>query len=263
MDIVVINLASQPQRWLETQRRFAAAGLAPERLEAVDGRAAAAASLGYDPALNRRQHHKPLRPGEIGCYASHLVAWRRLLDSRARVLAVFEDDVEIEPGLAPVLEAIDRVPTPWDMVKLYGRARERVAWRRPLVPAFDLIGYRRVPSHTCAYVLSRRGAHKLLASRARFGRPIDLDLRHWWENELDILGVLPYPVQRAPESRQSSIDDGRRGCQGLGMRLHKLALQLQYVTRNAVHGVARGPARGTAAPPAAAPAHRASHGDLA
>ena len=39
-------------------------------------------------------------------------------------------------GVAPVLEAIDRVPTPWDMVKLYGRARERVAWRRPLVPAF-------------------------------------------------------------------------------------------------------------------------------
>lgn len=267
MDLVAINLASQPQRWAATQRRFAAAGLPLERLEAVDGAAlgGGAEALGYDPALNRRQHHMPLRPGEIGCYASHLAAWRRLVASGARALAVFEDDVEIDPGLAAVLAAIERLPIDWDMVKLYGRDQERIAWRRPLAGAVELIGYRRAPSHTCAYVVSRPGAQKLLATRARFGRPVDLDLRRWWENDLRLFGVWPYPVRRAPQSRASSIDDGRRGCTDLRMRLRKIGLQLQYSLANA-HAVWRQqPDLGARA---GAPAHAARrpqpwHGDAA
>lgn len=237
MDIVAINLDSQPQRWAQTQRRFAAVGLVPERLGAVDGARAGvdAAALGYDATLNRHQHHMPLRPGEIGCYASHLAAWRRLLATGGRALAVFEDDVEPDPALPALLDAIERLPMRWDMVKLYGREHERVAWQRPLTAAAELIGYARVPSHTCAYVVSRQGARKLLASRSRFGRPIDVDLRRWWENDLVLLGVQPYPVRRAAESRLSTIDDGRRGCTSVGMRLHKIGLQVQYALANTLH----------------------------
>ena len=265
MDIVAINLDSQPQRWAETQRRFAAAGLAPERLEAVDGAAPGVVpeALGYDAALNRRQHHMPLRPGEIGCYASHLAAWRRLLASGARSLAVFEDDVEPDPGLAELLRAIDRMPMRWDMVKLYGREHERVAWRRPLTAGTELIGYRRAPSHTCAYVVSRQGAQKLLASRSRFGRPIDLDLRRWWENDLDLFGVQPYPVRRAALSRSSTIDEGRRGCTSVAMRLHKIGLQLQYALSNLHHIAAAPPSERSRAAADGLPRHRPSHGDAA
>lgn len=234
MDIAVINLATQPGRWNFIRQQLQAAGLPARRHEAVPGHLLDATALGrlYGAELNRRQYHKPLRPGEIGCYASHLALWQGLVASGARALAVFEDDVLIDPQLPQVLAAIERLPFGWDMVKLYGRTREHMLAEAPLLPGTRLLRYRRVPSHTCAYVISREGARKLLASRQPFGRPVDIDLRHWWENDLAIFGLQPYPVRLAPCSRQSSIGGARRGCSGVAMRLHKLALQARYTLLN-------------------------------
>lgn len=232
MDIAVINLATEPQRWAHTRAQFQALGLQALRHEAVAGAGPAVAEGLYSPALNRRQYHKPLRPGEIGCYASHLALWRRLVASGDRMMAIFEDDVALDPALPEVLQRVASLDLPWDVIKLYGRARERVQARLPCGGGLQLVRYQRVPSHTCAYVVSRRGAHKLLATRRPFGRPVDIDLRHWWENDLALFGVQPYPVRLAEEvSRQSCIDT-RRGCAGLGMRLHKLALQAGYTLHN-------------------------------
>jgi glycosyl transferase, family 25 len=278
MDSVVINLAAHPQRWYETRSRFDAVNLAVERLEATDGRRLgtdrmhAHGATGYDAALNSSVFHKPLRPGEIGCYESHRAAWRRLLALGGRSLAVFEDDIEIDAPLAPLLRAIERLPMPWDMVKLFGREHERIAWQQPLsapssVPSSAssraaLVGYSRVPSHSCAYVVSREGARKLLATRARFGRPLDVDLRHWWENGLVVLGVQPYPVRLAPAAGVPTIDDGRRGCSSVPMRLHKVSNQLRYAALNWAHTQARARAA-DASWSATGRLRLPSHGDLA
>ncbi len=233
MDITIINLPGDPERWEGVCQRFAALGLKPHRHEALDGRALPDDVLArwYDPALNRRQYHRPLRPGEIGCYASHLALWRALLASGAPQLAVFEDDVEVSPELPRVLAAIRRLPAGWDMVKLAGRAHEKAAGHGPLLRDHALIAYARVPSLTSGYVISREGARKLLAHRPPFGRPVDVDLRHWWECGLVVLGVQPYPVQAAPSSAQTTID-GRYGRADAATRLHKLALQAQYTWHN-------------------------------
>lgn len=261
MHIAVINLASQPQRWAHAQSQFQALGLQALRHEAVAGdrlQAAEGAGL-YSPELNRRQYHKPLRPGEIGCYASHMALWRRLAASGERMMAIFEDDVALDPALPEVLDRVAALDLPWDVIKLYGRTHEQVHQRLPCGPGLSLVRYQRVPSHTCAYLLSRRGAHKLLATRRPFGRPVDIDLRHWWENDLALFGLQPYPVRLAEAlSRQSCIDT-RRGCAGLGMRLHKLALQAGYTLHNwqALRRL------GDAATPAAAPGAGAVAADAA
>jgi glycosyl transferase family 25 len=236
MNLVVVNLALQPERWAATRRNLEALGLRPERMGAVLG---SAMSLDervrlYDPGLNSIQYHKPLQPGEIGCYASHLDAWRRLLASGETCLAVFEDDVEARPALPAVLDAIAALPRDWDLVKLVGRPVEKIRSQHPLVEGHALVAYRRVPSFTSAYVVSRRGAAKLLANRIPFGRPVDVDLRHWWECDLRIFGVQPYPVRPAAE-RPASMMENRRVPVALRTRLHKLALQLRYSTLNAWH----------------------------
>ena len=237
MDIVVINLDVHTERWRESQARFAALHLSVTRLSAVNGQHLPICQREQlqDAGLNRRQHHKPLRPGEIGCYASHMAVWRQLLDTSAPMLAVFEDDIEPSPALPTVLRAIESAAPDWDLIKLFGRSRERVRERMTLAPQAELVAYHRVPSHTCAYVVSRRGAQKLLASRLPFGRPIDVDIRHWWENDLQVRGVLPYPVREAECSLTSTIDDGRRGVSSAPMRLHKLYLQLRYTLLNRYH----------------------------
>lgn len=229
----MINLAADAARWRAASAAFARAGLGVERLEAVHGEAlgpAARAAL-YDPALNARTYHRPLCAGEIGCYASHLAAWRRLVASGRPAMAVVEDDVEIDADLPAVLAALEWTALPWDLVKLVGRPTERTRRRAPLSGGRELVEYVRVPSLTSAYVISRHGAQKLLARRGRFGRPVDVDLRHWWECDLRTLGVQPYPVHRAPASVHSTIGE-RPAPTGPAARWHKLALQAAYSWRN-------------------------------
>jgi glycosyl transferase, family 25 len=235
MHSIVINLHADRDRWEAMQRQFAVAGLEPERHEGVVGHALQPREMAqlYSRARNRAQYHRELRPGEIGCYASHLGAWRRLIAGSDAHLAVFEDDIEIEPSIGRVLDAIARLRGDWDMVKLIGRPdREKVASRVPLLEGRELATYRRVPSRTAAYVISRRGARKLLARHPPFGRPIDIDLRHWWECDLSVLGVLPYPVREGPASSRSTIAGREDGCDSLAVRLRKLALQWRYTRDN-------------------------------
>lgn len=256
MKIVVINLASEDARWIAVTRQFRAVGLEPTRVEAICGKALAPREVRrlYSEELNRVQYHKRLLPGEIGCYASHISVWQQLLESSDPHVAVFEDDVDVDADLPETLAAIERAPAQWDLIKLIGRQREKATTRFPLTLGRDLVEYRRVPGLTSAYVIDRRGAEKLLSRRVPFGRPIDIDLRHWWELDLRILGVHPYPVHLAPSSLLSTIE-GRRTPTDARTRLHKTLLQARYTVRNwqATHGGV----------PAARPRHARQPGPLA
>ena len=119
---------------------------------------------------------------------------------------MLEDDVRLTPQFADVVRAIAALDTPWDMVKLLGRDREKSRSHRSLVPGTTLVDYLRVPSMTTGYVVSRAGAAKLLAHRQPFGRPVDVDLRFWWEcDDLRILGVSPAAITLDDTSLVSTI----------------------------------------------------------
>ena len=191
------------------------------------------ASRWYSDDLNARQYYKPLRNGEKGCYASHIGAWQQLLASDAPALVVLEDDVRLTPQFGDVVNAIAALQEPWDMVKLLGRDREKVRSERPLVPGTALVDYSRVPSMTAGYVVSRAGATKLLAHRQPFGRPIDVDLRFWWEcDQLRILGVSPSAIALDDTSEVSSIWDTRDTLTP-GQRWRKFTMKLALTVGNA------------------------------
>lgn len=233
VEVRVINLRNDRERWRAMRRHLLSAGFNALRHEAVNGAAMGSDERQalYDPALNRRQYHRPLEAGEIGCYASHLAVWSELVASKQPHAVVLEDDVEVDAALPKALAAIASHRGEWDLIKLIGRDHEKVRERWPLVDSHALISYRRVPSLTGAYVVSAEGARKLLAARRPFGRPVDVDLRYWWECGLVIRGVHPYPAQRAPWSDISTID--RRDCRRPGtVRLKKILLQAKYSWRN-------------------------------
>ena len=189
----------------------------------------------YSDALNARTYFRPLVAGEKGCYASHIRAWRALLDSANAACVVLEDDVGLRDDFASVVSAIAALPPDWDMVKLIGRDNEKLRSSRPLVGDYRLVHYRRVPSLTAGYVVSRGGAAKLLASRVPFGRPIDVDLRHWWEcgDGLRIAGVVPAAITLDDTSFQSSIG-AKADDPGLARQWRKFSHKLHYSVHNAL-----------------------------
>jgi glycosyl transferase family 25 len=159
----------------------------------------------YSESLNKVQYHSPLVAGEKGCYASHLLAWQDLLNSKSQAMVVLEDDVKLTDRFVSAMDAIAQLERPWDMIKLIGREKEKAQTQQPLCEGVDILDYARVPSLTAGYVISRSGAQKLLSSRRPFGRPIDVDLRYWWENNMQIYGVSPALLVLDETSFVSSI----------------------------------------------------------
>ncbi len=237
LPLVFINLDKDSERRTRIEGQLAHLGLPGERLPAVWWKhlPPAEQSLLYSAERNHGLYYQPLVDGEKGCYASHIQAWRQLLASDAPALVVLEDDVRLTPQFADVVEAIAALQEPWDMVKLLGRDREKVRSQRPLVPGTALVDYSRVPSMTAGYVVSRAGAAKLLAHRQPFGRPIDVDLRFWWEcDQLRILGVSPSAIVLDDTSEVSSIWDTRDTLTP-GQRWRKFTMKLALTLGNAWH----------------------------
>jgi glycosyl transferase, family 25 len=224
-----INLARDEVRGRAMQAAFASCRHRPQRFDAVDWRALSAQEQGryYRADVNEALYFRGLTAGECGCYVSHLEVWRLLLNSDAPWALVLEDDVEPEPHFDAVLDSIDRLPPAWDLIKLMGRQQEKLARQQALTPDSRLVQYSRIPILASGYAVSRAGAQKLLASRIPFARPIDVDLRWWWENDLRVFGVMPYGLRLAQTSDVSSIGE-RRGRRDLRTRLHKSRLTLQY-----------------------------------
>ena len=237
LPLVFINLDKDSERRTRIEGQLAHLGLPGERLPAVWWKhlPPAEQSLLYSAERNHGLYYQPLVDGEKGCYASHIQAWRQLLASDAPALVVLEDDVRLTPQFADVVNAIAALQEPWDMVKLLGRDREKVRSQRPLVPGTALVDYSRVPSMTAGYVVSRAGAAKLLAHRQPFGRPIDVDLRFWWEcDQLRILGVSPSASALDDTSEVSSIWDTRDTLTP-GQRWRKFTMKLALTLGNAWH----------------------------
>ena len=189
----------------------------------------------YSIDLNKEQYYKPLSNGEKGCYTSHIRAWKILLESDAEKIVVLEDDISLNDEFIKILDAIDKSDQEWDMIKLIGRERnEKIKSSENLLGTQNLIRYKKIPSCTTGYVLSRSGAKKLISSRIPFGRPIDIDLRFFWENDLKILGVHPAAISLADSSTQSSIWTTREK-NSFRERMKKFKMKTKILFLNFLH----------------------------
>ena len=121
-----------------------------------------------------------------------------------------------------------------DMIKLIGREHEKLSAARSLTTGFELVDYLRVPSLTAGYVISRSGAKKLLDSRLPFGRPVDVDLRYWWESGLKVQGVMPAAITLDDTSLQSSIG-AKAAASGLVASWRKFRIKAAYSLLNRWH----------------------------
>jgi glycosyl transferase family 25 len=143
--------------------------------------------------------------------------------------------VRLLPELPQALEAIAALPGSWDMIKLYGREQEKIADRGPLVAGvLELISYRRVPSFAAGYVISRAGAEKMLKTRIPFDRPVDVDIRFWFENGLRVFGVHPSVIALDDTSEVSSIWAQKEAPADLAQRLRKFKMKLELTWGNSL-----------------------------
>lgn len=188
----LINLRRDEARLARMSAQLSRLGLDFERLDAIHG----LDMPGWLQPFFFDTNGKPasrLLPGEIGCYASHLVACATIAQRGVPAL-VLEDDLEIADGFMDLLRAFSTLPAGWDIVRL-SNPHKRPCFRvSGLTDRFSLVKFSRVPPSTGAYLLSPTGARKFLGWKLLRSLPVDQDLRRTWDCGLRTYGVFPQPV---------------------------------------------------------------------
>jgi glycosyl transferase family 25 len=193
------------------ENQFVALGVPFEILEAVDGRHLTDADRALvDHDGRRRITPYPLSDNEIGCCISHCRAMQIIRDSGERMGAIIEDDAALSADFPRVLQAIEALPAPFDIIDLHRtfKKKETFVPCRPLLPGFALgrIGYSHI--NATGYVISREGARKFLSIMPPFNHMVDKEMHRTWANGIDLYG-LETPVVSHADEGHSYIDETR------------------------------------------------------
>ncbi len=210
--VFLINLKRDTERLTKCVTQFENLNIPFERLDAADGSTLSENEIAqaYDPVTNRRRAADPLLPSEIGCYLSHIRAWNRIVERDADGGFIFEDDFQAETGLPEVLRLLPKHFYNWDMIKLFAANPDR-SWieQHALGSKHKIVSPYKIPNVTIAYGLTKDTAQHLIERATPFFRPIDEDLKYFWETRLQIGLVLPLPVAVNPQTAFTKTSIGR------------------------------------------------------
>lgn len=164
--IYVISLPQSKDRREYIKRELE--GYSYEIIDAVNGK------MINDNDLPQYIKRGSLRPGQIGCFMSHVNLWKRLNESNQKSpCIVLEDDAQI----AINLEEIKRLPNDYDIIFLGHCAEEET---EKVFNAGNGIEMQKsvYPRCTHGYIISERGAWKLseLIQAEEHDLPIDEEL---------------------------------------------------------------------------------------
>lgn len=194
ISVAVISLArsTDRRRWMAGQ--LARLGIPFDFFDAIDGAALSAEQRQMlDPRPIWADYGRALTPAEIGCLASYKLLLSEFAAGSKPFLAVLEDDAELEPDAALLLDEdwlrslppfdVLRLqshrgrPPPGLMVREHGRYKVRAALRGSYGSA--------------AQVFSRAGAAKIAAAIPPVTAALDVLIYRDPQLRLGLLDVLP------------------------------------------------------------------------
>ena len=114
--IYLINLDRATGRLADSQALLETAGLAFQRVAAIDGQHLDEnARSGPRPFFAKQ----PTTAGEIACFLSHHKVWSLIAEGSDPAAIVLEDDFELTANAPRLLQRLPNLPCTWDMLKLY------------------------------------------------------------------------------------------------------------------------------------------------
>ena len=163
--------------------------------------------------------YRELKNGEVACYLSHKKAWRKAIDAEVDYLIVLEDDLLIGGPLKQITDEIIEADLSWDMVKLFETRKSRRELRS-LDSGVKIVDTPTMPIATTGYIVKVSSLPRLLESTKQFSRPIDVELKSYWELNLRIYSIYPPPVKISDDN--DSTIGVRQGDLSAAQRLGKM-----------------------------------------
>lgn len=186
--VFIVNLPSSTVRKEHMIKECQRIGLSFEFIEAVNGRELDLSALpAYDAHKCQQVLGRDLRLGEIGCLLSHQKIYQKIVDNGIPYALILEDDVALNKDVVRFLQDVSQFPSDWELILLghyaghdFNLMQLEVRspssfWGRTKVMqgAYQLVRLVRPAYGTHGYLVSQRGAQKLLKALTRFYQPID------------------------------------------------------------------------------------------
>ncbi|SMM97775.1 Glycosyl transferase, family 25 [uncultured Candidatus Thioglobus sp.] len=204
-----------------------------ERIDAVNGWQLSQHQIDsvYDVKRNRKIGKYPLVLPEIGCYLSHYQAWKKIANGEDEGGFIFEDDFITNSDLKDVLELLSQDIQDWDMIKLFTlNPKQKKIFSRPLSEKYNIIIPYKVPSCLLGYGLRREAAKKLIKQYQTISRPVDEDIKFFWETGLRVALVDPMPLKIGDQQTVTGTIGNER-------RIKSKEYILRSKSSQALHGI--------------------------
>lgn len=188
--VLVVNLDRSPARWESAKVEFAREDLKVERFPGTDGKAMTHEQLREVATWSARWF---CTKGMVGCFMSHRRIWQKVVDDDLPAVVVLEDDVRLVDNFKARLgELMSNLPEDWEVcllgaigcvnpvtepsyMKFYsfcsGGGRPSPGATRTVAPGV-FVPHR--PAGTHAYMVSKRGAKRLLEELPKACYHVDL-----------------------------------------------------------------------------------------
>lgn len=136
---------------------------------------------------------KPIKAGKIGCIFSHLTVWNEFLNSQHAAMLVLEDDTVPEDDFhVHFREVLKELPPTFDLLYLHLDSAKNYNLRSGV--SYSKLLKKNVPREdTCAYLISRKGASKMIKLLRTIRDQLGSTLRKQIENG----GLETYTVKHA------------------------------------------------------------------
>lgn len=241
----VINLRNNPERWIRMKEQLALQGfMNPIRIDAVIGEDVLKdGELPFSAQIIRY-----LTPGEVGCLLSHKKAWEMATEAPTEFSLIMEDDVSVSKVFNAFLSEIELDQNDVDVLRLEPTYKgknflvdsDAKQFSGAKIRIYKLIS---IAMGTAGYIISKRGAEKLLRLSNNCIMPVDELIYNkyspifWAINKYQVEQPLVCQVRcicdNLPRFMESSVQQGNYRHPGMisqsFLRIKKLLLKINYL----------------------------------
>ena len=207
LPVYLINIDRATDRLAEIQRQSDEFGITIERVNGVDGSLLSPEQwVDVDHARFQRRHGRIILAGEYGCYRSHLLALRQFLAGGSQSAIIIEDDIALDANFLTRAVAAQEAAPKAEVIKLvnhrWGGFRATSRSHKGDVIGRCLFGPQ---GSTACYLVTRRGAEKIVKSLAVMSLPWDVAIERGWDMRTSIVTTRVNIAGFSPLQRTTMI----------------------------------------------------------
>jgi glycosyl transferase, family 25 len=130
--------------------------------------------------------------GELGCYASHMLAWKKCIELNEPII-IFEDDFRLKEGAIQALDECEKLIDDYHFIRLED-GNKKPQYKVKSTNGMTLFNYIKVPQCATCYAISPIAAKKLLNNSKKIILPVDVFIRNVWMHQQPIYSLEPFHV---------------------------------------------------------------------